>query len=160
MYQHDARHVDVLVKDPGSEHGNSVQTPAAHDVTKRNQASTDRKLRDVCSSVKTVQTQVRRLRGEVRPLGFRVSFFFRSFFHLIFYLFFVFFHFSPFVSFNCVSFHFFFCLRFFSFSNRSLLGVLMGIKEGTGNTQSVKRPGRSAGPESQKQSGIEKKSKK
>ena len=29
----------------------------------------------------------------------------------------------------------------------------MGIKEGTGNTQSVKRPGRSAGPESQKQSG-------
>ena len=28
----------------------------------------------------------------------------------------------------------------------------MGIKEGTGNTQSVKRPGRSAGPESEKQS--------
>ena len=29
MYQHDPRHVDVLVKDPGLEHGNSVQTPAA-----------------------------------------------------------------------------------------------------------------------------------
>ena len=35
----------------------------------------------------------------------------------------------------------------------------MEIKEGTGNTQRVKRPGRSAGPESQKQSGIEKKQK-
>ena len=32
----------------------------------------------------------------------------------------------------------------------------MAIKEGTGNTQSVKRPRRSAGPESQKQSGIDK----
>ena len=32
----------------------------------------------------------------------------------------------------------------------------MGFKEETGNTQSVKPPGRSAGPESQKQSGIEK----
>ena len=29
MYQHDPRHVDVLVKDLGLEHGNSVQTPAA-----------------------------------------------------------------------------------------------------------------------------------
>ena len=30
--QHDPRHVDVLVKDLGLEHGNSVQTPV-HDVT-------------------------------------------------------------------------------------------------------------------------------
>ena len=29
VYQHDPRHVDVLVKDVGFEHGNSVQTPAA-----------------------------------------------------------------------------------------------------------------------------------
>ena len=28
VYQHDPRHVDVLVKDLGLEHGNSVQTPA------------------------------------------------------------------------------------------------------------------------------------
>ena len=33
MYQHDPRHVDVLVKDLGLEHGNSVQTPATHDAT-------------------------------------------------------------------------------------------------------------------------------
>ena len=33
MYQHDPRHVDVLVKDLGLEHGNSVQTPAAPNVT-------------------------------------------------------------------------------------------------------------------------------
>ena len=32
VYQHDPRHVDVLVKDPGLEHGNSVQTPATPDV--------------------------------------------------------------------------------------------------------------------------------
>ena len=31
MYQHDPRHVDVLVKDLGLEHGNSVQTLAAPD---------------------------------------------------------------------------------------------------------------------------------
>ena len=31
VYQHDPRHVDVLVKDLGLEHGNSVQTPAAPD---------------------------------------------------------------------------------------------------------------------------------
>ena len=31
MYHHDPRHVDVLVKDLGLEHGNSVQTPAAPD---------------------------------------------------------------------------------------------------------------------------------
>ena len=30
--QHDPRHVDVLVKDLGLEHGNSVQTPATPDV--------------------------------------------------------------------------------------------------------------------------------
>ena len=28
VYQHDPRHADVLVKDLGLEHGNSVQTPA------------------------------------------------------------------------------------------------------------------------------------
>ena len=33
MYQHDPRHVDVLVKDLGFEQGTSVQTPAVHDVT-------------------------------------------------------------------------------------------------------------------------------
>ena len=31
VYQHDPRHVNVLVKDLGLEHGNSVQTPAAPD---------------------------------------------------------------------------------------------------------------------------------
>ena len=33
MYQHDPRHVDVLVKDLGLEQGNSVQTPTTRDVT-------------------------------------------------------------------------------------------------------------------------------
>ena len=33
VYQHDPKHVDVLVKDLGLEHGNSVQTPATHDAT-------------------------------------------------------------------------------------------------------------------------------
>ena len=33
VYQHDPRHVDVLVKDLGLEHCNSVQTPATPDVT-------------------------------------------------------------------------------------------------------------------------------
>ena len=33
VYQHDPRHVDVLVKDFRLEHGNSVQAPATHDVT-------------------------------------------------------------------------------------------------------------------------------
>ena len=32
VYQHDPRHVDVLVQDLGLEHGNSVQTPATPDV--------------------------------------------------------------------------------------------------------------------------------
>ena len=32
VYKHDPRHVDVLVKDLGLEHGNSVQTPATPDV--------------------------------------------------------------------------------------------------------------------------------
>ena len=30
VYQHDPRHVDVLVKDLGHEQGNAVQAPAAH----------------------------------------------------------------------------------------------------------------------------------
>ena len=33
VYQHDPRHVDVLVKGLRVEHGNSVQTPAVHGVT-------------------------------------------------------------------------------------------------------------------------------
>ena len=33
MYQYDPRHVDVLVKGLGLEHGNSVHTSATHDVT-------------------------------------------------------------------------------------------------------------------------------
>ena len=33
IYQHDPRHVDVLVKDLGLENGNPVQTPATSDVT-------------------------------------------------------------------------------------------------------------------------------
>ena len=33
VFQHDPRHVDVLVKELGLERGNSVQTPAAHDLT-------------------------------------------------------------------------------------------------------------------------------
>ena len=33
VYQHDPRHIDVLVKDLGLEHGNSVQTPATPEVT-------------------------------------------------------------------------------------------------------------------------------
>ena len=33
MYQHDRRHVDVLLKDLGLQHVNSVQTLAQHDVT-------------------------------------------------------------------------------------------------------------------------------
>ena len=33
MYQHDPRHVDVLVKDLGLEQGSSVHTPVTHDAT-------------------------------------------------------------------------------------------------------------------------------
>ena len=33
VYPHDLRHVDVLVNDLVLEQGNSVQTPATHDVT-------------------------------------------------------------------------------------------------------------------------------
>ena len=33
VYQHEPRQVDVLVKDLGLDQGNSVQTPATHDVT-------------------------------------------------------------------------------------------------------------------------------
>ena len=34
VHQHDPRHVDVLVKNLGLEHGNSVQTPATHGATR------------------------------------------------------------------------------------------------------------------------------
>ena len=66
VYQHDPRHVDVLVKDLGLQHDNSVQTPATPDVTdeesqnhrdKISITSTDHVLPDVCSSVKIEQTQ-------------------------------------------------------------------------------------------------------
>ena len=40
VYQHDLRHVDVLVKDLGLEHGNSVQTPATPDVTEGGRVGT------------------------------------------------------------------------------------------------------------------------
>ena len=65
MYQHDPRHVDVLVKDFGLELGNSMRTPGTHDVTKEerepcltkvNPASTSRKLQDAYSSVKIERT--------------------------------------------------------------------------------------------------------
>ena len=39
MYQHDPRHVDVLVKDLGLKHGNSVQTPATSDVTEESSSA-------------------------------------------------------------------------------------------------------------------------
>ena len=38
VYQHHPRHVDVLVKDFGLGHGNSVQTPATHDPTEKEEA--------------------------------------------------------------------------------------------------------------------------
>ena len=38
VYQHDPTHVDVLVKDLGLEHGNSVQTPATPDVTEEEES--------------------------------------------------------------------------------------------------------------------------
>ena len=38
VYQHDPRHVDVLAKDLGLEHGNSVQTPATPDVTEEEES--------------------------------------------------------------------------------------------------------------------------
>ena len=47
VYQHDPRHVDVLLKDIGL---------TRQQWTKCNPANTDRKLQDVSSSVKTVQT--------------------------------------------------------------------------------------------------------
>ena len=66
MYQHDPRHIDVLVKDLGLENGNSVQTPATPACDRRGKAratgakfstiSTDHRLPDVCSSVKIEQT--------------------------------------------------------------------------------------------------------
>ena len=66
LYQHDPRHVDVLVKDLGLEHGNSVQTPATADATEEEEeseplsqvgtTSTGHRLPDVCSSAKIEQT--------------------------------------------------------------------------------------------------------
>ena len=41
VYQHDPRHVDVLVKELVLERGNSVQTPASHDVTECEAESLD-----------------------------------------------------------------------------------------------------------------------
>ena len=38
VYQHDPRHVGLLVKDLGLEHGNSVQTPATPDVTEEEES--------------------------------------------------------------------------------------------------------------------------
>ena len=38
VYQHDPRHIDVLVKDLGLENGNSVQTPATPEVTEEEKA--------------------------------------------------------------------------------------------------------------------------
>ena len=38
MYQHDPRHVDVLVKDLALEHDKSVQTPATPDVTEEEES--------------------------------------------------------------------------------------------------------------------------
>ena len=38
VYQHDPRHVDVLVKDLGLEHGSTVQTPATPDVTEEEES--------------------------------------------------------------------------------------------------------------------------
>ena len=38
VYQRDLRHVDVLVKDLGLEHGNSVQTPATPDATEEEES--------------------------------------------------------------------------------------------------------------------------
>ena len=66
MYQHDPRHIDVLVKDLGLGNGNSVQTPATPEVTEEEKpeplsqvqhpSSTGHRLPDVCSSAKTEQT--------------------------------------------------------------------------------------------------------
>ena len=41
VYQHDPRRVGVVAKDLGLEHGNSVQTPATHDVTEEEPAPLD-----------------------------------------------------------------------------------------------------------------------
>ena len=65
VYQHDPRHVGLLVKDLGLEHGNSVQTPATPDVTEEEESeplSQDQHHRyrsqvaDVYFSVRTGQT--------------------------------------------------------------------------------------------------------
>ena len=41
MYQHDPRHVDVIVKKLGLERGNSVNTPATHDLTETDEEPLD-----------------------------------------------------------------------------------------------------------------------
>ena len=51
VYQHDPLHVDVLVKDLGHEHGNSVQAPEAHDVTDEETQVLDRQGRAEISSI-------------------------------------------------------------------------------------------------------------
>ena len=63
-YQHDPRHVDVLVESLGLETGNTVQTPIVDDVkdenpvwlTQNKSASTDLTWPGACSSAKTGQT--------------------------------------------------------------------------------------------------------
>ena len=47
MYQHDPRHVDVLVKDLGLEHGNSVQTPAAPNATEEEESEHHRRYKSL-----------------------------------------------------------------------------------------------------------------
>ena len=50
VYQHGPRHLDVLVKDLGLEHGNSGQTPAAHDATGDDPARSNQTQSDNCRS--------------------------------------------------------------------------------------------------------------
>ena len=62
VYQHDPRHVDVLVRELGLKNGNTVQTPAAPMARSQNYwikfGTTDpgHRLQDACSSVKIEQT--------------------------------------------------------------------------------------------------------
>ena len=62
MYQHDPRHVDVLVKDLGLEQGNTVPEKSWSRWTKFYTADTGRKLHDVCSSVKLDRHKIHRER--------------------------------------------------------------------------------------------------
>ena len=50
MYQHDPTHVELLVKDLGLEHGNSVQTPATHDATEEETELLDQVQHNKCRS--------------------------------------------------------------------------------------------------------------